>query len=109
MIGMVETKQAQILDNLAHLLDTSNSIGEEIDSVTEILSKHECADASDKQDIPINTAGEADEDGDPTSTRGAFTVLSPDDLHTDEYERFIDRQMTYAAIYTDDLVIHDPP
>ena len=87
---MVETKQTQILGQLAHLLDTSNSIGEEIDSVTEILSKHECTDTSDKQDIPINMAGEADGEHNPISIQGVFTVLSPDDLHTDEYERFID-------------------
>ena len=57
----------------------------------------------------VDTAGEVDGDDKPVIPQSTFTVVSPDDLHTEEYERFINRQMTYAAIYTDDLVLYDPP
>ena len=105
---LIETKQAEILYQLEHLTNASNSINDELDNVTETLAEQECTNTSNGQDMPSYEYNDVEGGHDPIDTQGVFTVLSPDDLHTDEYERFISRQMTYTDIYIDDIMIQDP-
>ena len=106
--GLIETKQAEILYQLEHLTNASNSINDELDNVTETLTEHECTNTINDQDMPSYGYNDAEGGHGPIDTQGVFAVLSPEDLHTDEYERFISRQMTYTDTYIDDIMIRDP-
>ena len=50
--GLIETKQAEILYQLEHLTNASNSINDELDNVTETLAEHECTNTSNGQNMP---------------------------------------------------------